>query len=164
MASARNRMMTRLATHPMEGEAMTATGGEVLVRDVMTCAPVVVSRGATIDEARRLLADRAVRHLPVAEHGRLYGMISDRDVRPGPALPANALGWLADALGARRTRVRDVMAVPVHWVAPDQPLVAAVRLLLTHTISAVPVVEHRHLVGIVTSTDCLALLDRVVSS
>jgi CBS domain-containing protein len=46
-----------------------------MTKDVATCAP-----GDPVEEAKRTMATRHIRHLPVIEHGDLVGMISLRDV------------------------------------------------------------------------------------
>jgi CBS domain-containing protein len=45
------------------------------VSAVMTADPVTLSPDADADEARRLMAERQVRRLPVVENGRLVGIL-----------------------------------------------------------------------------------------
>ena len=54
-------------------------------------------------------------------------------------------------------RVREVMSSPVVCVPPDLPLKEVADLLVNHRISAVPVVDHGELVGIVSEADLLPL-------
>jgi CBS domain-containing protein len=54
-------------------------------------------------------------------------------------------------------RVRDVMSSPVVCVPPDRRLKEVADLLVTHGISAVPVVDDGELVGIVSEADLLPL-------
>jgi CBS domain-containing protein len=54
-------------------------------------------------------------------------------------------------------RVRDVMSSPVITVSPDKRLKEVAELLVTHRISAVPVVEDGELVGIVSEADLVPL-------
>jgi CBS domain-containing protein len=54
-------------------------------------------------------------------------------------------------------RVRDVMSSPVITVSPDKRLKEVAELLVTHAISAVPVVEDGELVGIVSEADLVPL-------
>lgn len=51
------------------------------VEDVMTAAVVCCSPETTVDEARGVMRDRRIRHLPVADaDGRLHGLISIGDL------------------------------------------------------------------------------------
>jgi CBS domain-containing protein len=54
-------------------------------------------------------------------------------------------------------RVRDVMSSPVVCVPPDRRLKDAADLLVTHGISAMPVVDDGDLAGIVSEADLLPL-------
>jgi CBS domain-containing protein len=54
-------------------------------------------------------------------------------------------------------RVRDVMSSPVVTVPPDMRLKEVADLLVGHGITAVPVVDHGDLVGIVSEADLVSL-------
>ncbi len=45
------------------------------VSDAMTADPVTVGPDTTVDEARKVMAERQVRRLPVVEGGRLVGLV-----------------------------------------------------------------------------------------
>jgi CBS domain-containing protein len=48
---------------------------EVMTKDLVTVAP-----GTSLREAAKVMADRWIRHLPVVDHGKLVGIISQRDL------------------------------------------------------------------------------------
>ena len=52
-------------------------------------------------------------------------------------------------------RVGDVMTAPAMTVPPDMTVAAVARMLLDHSLRAVPVVEGRRMIGIITETDLL---------
>jgi CBS domain-containing protein len=54
-------------------------------------------------------------------------------------------------------RVREVMSSPVVTVPPDLPLKEVAKVLVTHGISAVPVVDRGELVGILSEADLVPL-------
>jgi|SRR5208282_2143613 len=55
--------------------------GETLVKDVMSAEVACCELGTSIDEARGVMKNRRIRHLPVInEHGRLCGLISIGDL------------------------------------------------------------------------------------
>jgi CBS domain-containing protein len=54
--------------------------GALTVADLMTPDPVTVAPGASVQEAARLIVQRAHNRLPVVEHGRLVGVITRVDV------------------------------------------------------------------------------------
>jgi CBS domain-containing protein len=72
---------------------------------------------------------------------------------------------MSDAEAARRaeTLVSDVMTREVLTVAPEQPVDAAVSLIVEHRITGVPVVDgERRCVGIVSESDVLGKRGRTV--
>jgi acetoin utilization protein AcuB len=127
------------------------------VREWMSPDPITIGPASTVREARKLLVEQGVRHLPVVDDNRVVGMISDRDVRVDDAVLARleAVSRLGELLGWDRP-VEAVMSAPVHTVGPDEPIEAAARTMLSRRISALPVIDPEFgLVGVITTTDCL---------
>ena len=54
--------------------------GEVTVAEVMTADLLSCTMATAYPEARRLMAEHGIRHLPILEDGRPVGMLSIRDV------------------------------------------------------------------------------------
>jgi len=50
------------------------------VSDVMTTHLITCTRRSELDEVRRAMRDRRIRHIPVVEGGRLVGMVSIGDL------------------------------------------------------------------------------------
>jgi len=53
---------------------------EILVREIMTENPPIVSSSNTIEDCMRLMTDKFIRHLPVIDNGKLMGIVSIGDV------------------------------------------------------------------------------------
>jgi CBS domain-containing protein len=69
------------------GEHFDAAGHPV--SDWMTPDPVTVEASTSVEEALRMMLDRNFRHLPVAEGGRVSGIVSMRDLTAaGVAAPS----------------------------------------------------------------------------
>lgn len=128
------------------------------VQSCMTPDPISVTPETSLDGALELMADSAIRHLPVIESGKLVGLVSDRDL-----LGETGFG----IIGASHTQppglapVQDVMQRDLVCVAPDEPIVAAAVEVIVHGIGCLPVVEGGVLRGIVTEMDLLELYARV---
>jgi acetoin utilization protein AcuB len=63
---------------------------DLLVQDVMTCAVVTIEADAPVARAAALMYERRIGSLPVVEHGRLAGIVTERDllralIRESPA-------------------------------------------------------------------------------
>lgn len=131
------------------------------VREAMTPSPVTVTPRTSVSEARRLLHRHRVRHLPVVEGDRLVGILSDRDVMITDRQLAESLAALqSDLVDGRYRQIHSVMRRALFTVTPDTPVPAAARTLADRRIGALPVVERGRLVGILTATDCLRLLQQ----
>jgi len=121
----------------------------------MTRVPITVSPETPVFDARRLMLKWRIRHLIVLEHGRLVGIVTDRDIRLNLPSRAPSLSlWEVNYLLARLT-VGKVMSRPVMTVDPDRRAHEAARIMLEHKIGALPVVEGERLIGIITETDLL---------
>lgn len=123
-------------------------------------SPVVISVPGTtpVLEARALMLKKGIRHLLVVEDGRIYGMVTDRDIRLNLPSPATSLTvWEVNYLLARLT-VAEVMTKSVIVVDPERDAREAARIMIDHKIGALPVMEGERLVGIVTETDLLRAL------
>jgi acetoin utilization protein AcuB len=53
---------------------------EVRVRDMMSAPVVSVGAGAELEEAARVMAERKLGSLPVVDHGRIVGIVTETDV------------------------------------------------------------------------------------
>jgi len=124
-------------------------------RHIMSISPLTIAPNTSVYAARALMQQCRIRHLPIVEEGRLVGMVSDRDLRlvlPSPAtsLAAGELHYLLTKLTVGEIMTRFVMAV-----SPECPVPEAIGRMLGHKIGALPVVENRQVVGILTRTDVL---------
>jgi CBS domain-containing protein len=115
--------------------------GSVCVAFVMSRPAITIGTRAPISDAVKLMASRHIHYLPVLrEDGVVVGIVN------------------ADDLRRARTsaRVGTVMASPVVTADGNTSIAEAVRLMATHGIGALPVVEGRHVVGILTQSDIVA--------
>jgi CBS domain-containing protein len=117
------------------GRAQLAKARGTTAADVMSTPVVTVAPGASLQAAARLLHQRGVRHLPVADHdGRVVGMITRRDLlrvflRPDWVLAGEINAMVLHAIfnvpaDAVRVEVRDGVArlsgrVPWHSSAVE---------------------------------------------
>lgn len=119
------------------------------VRELMQAQVVTIGEDDPLALAMQLMVWNGVRHLPVVRHGRVVGMISDRDVlaRVAPDVRARAIG-----------QVRDAMSWPVTIAPPHMSVEEAAAIMVRERIDALPVVEEGTLRGIITTTDLVGHL------
>ena len=118
----------------------------------MTPLPLSVGLDARVLEARELMAEHDIRHLPVTDDdGRLVGVVTQRDI--GLVLdPELDLPFDEDL------RVRSVCSLDAYLVAPDTPLDEVVEEMARRRIGSALVGRDGHLLGIFTVTDACRIL------
>ena len=132
----------------------------IRVADWMTETVLAVEIYDSISVARQLMAKHRVNQLPVIDHERLMGIVTDRDIRD--AYPTSMMIGRTKEIDkfAESYTVEEVMTHDVFTVEPETPLATAVALLRHHRIGSLPVVKGKQLVGIITRSD---ILDFVLS-
>lgn len=63
-----------------EGELKGRTAGSTVVREVMTSSVVSVTPDRTVEECRRIMGERRIRHLPVLDGEKVIGVLSSKDI------------------------------------------------------------------------------------
>jgi len=121
--------------------------GPTEVADVMVAKVVTLSTHHGFDEVVRLMNDRHFRHCVVVDvHGKLVGIISDRDVLRSLARNPNSRAKTLDQIMTRN---------PI-TVKRNTSILDAVSKILSKRINCLPVVDDDgSICGIVTSTDLL---------
>lgn len=127
----------------------------IRVAEWMTESVLAVETYDSIGIARELMAKHRINQLPVLENDVIVGIVTDRDLRDAyPTSMAIGETKKIDEFAARYT-VEEVMSHDVFTVDSDTPLQEAVVLLRSHRIGALPVVNGKELVGIITRSDIL---------
>ncbi len=130
------------------------------VSAVMTKQVVTIDRDQSIGAALDLMRRRHIRHLCVMDGARLSGVLSERDVNGALPSPMGDQKLFEQALES--IPVASVMRCNAITVEAGQALAAAVRVMIHHQVGCLPVLERGRLVGIVTRSDLLRLLARML--
>jgi acetoin utilization protein AcuB len=123
----------------------------------MTSPVVTISPDASLKDARILVAESKIRVLPVVSKGELVGIITRRGLlrRDMSHLHVRAAH---SAIPLKKLLIRDVMTANPLTIAPTALVAKAARILLENKITALPVVENRELVGILTNSDLMRFI------
>jgi CBS domain-containing protein len=126
------------------------------ISKLMTTPVRTLGVGAPLSEARRVLTQERIHHLPVVDHGILVGMISSRDlVRILRAARAGG-SENVDAILDRSSSVAKLMSSDLVTLHVDDSVERAIELIADGDLHSVLVLDaDRRLVGIVTDTDLL---------
>src|SRR5512134_3802292 len=108
------------------------------IREIMTPNPVALPGTASMHEAARAMRDADIGDVLVIEHNQVCGMVTDRDI---------VIRLVAEARDPATTLLTDLCSHAVVTVRPTDSLEEAVRLMRTHAIRRLPVVDGGQAVG-----------------
>jgi CBS domain-containing protein len=118
------------------------------IKAIMTRDVQCVSPDDSIQEAARWMRDLNVGPLPVCDHDRLAGMVTDRDI---------TVRAVAEGRDPKTTKVRDVMSEGLVYCFEDQNMQDAARLMQSNQVRRLLVLNRdKRLVGIVSLGDLAA--------
>jgi CBS domain-containing protein len=132
--------------------------GAMPVSAVMTTRVATLDGNDTLDIADGVMAMARFRHLPVVEHGRVVGVVSQRDLFRSALAAALGFGRQGQTALLKSLRVKEVMSEPAVTIAPEASIADAARAMVEHKIGCLPVVAGGTLAGIVTESDLLRQL------
>lgn len=140
---------------------------KAVVRDVMSTHPISVRKATSVKEvAARLIVDRVSGFPVLDDDGTVVGVVSEADLLIKEALNGTR-GRFAGLVHPKETRkvtgvtAGDLMTSPAVTIAPDDTVEHAARVMYTHGLKRLPVVDAAgQLAGIISRTDVLAVFDR----
>ena len=128
------------------------------MREKIQKNPIIISPSASFYEARNLIHEKGVRHLPVIDkNNKLVGIVTDRDIREASPSDATLLSVqeLNYLLGKLKVSSFMTPKDKLITITPDTLIEEAVELMHDHKIGCLPIVESGKLYGIFTETDAL---------
>lgn len=128
------------------------------IAQYMNPSPVTIPSETAIPKARDLLRSYSFRHLPVVDdHGKLIGMVTDRDLRsayPSSVLTEEKIG--KSLLDLAKTPVSTIMSRSLFTLTPSSTIDDGLILLDRERIGALPVLdEEGKVVGIFSVRDLM---------
>lgn len=127
------------------------------VAEIMTREPYTLGPDDTLADARKLMAEHHIRHIPVVSgDSTLVGLISQRDVLAAEdSTVLNEEG----GEGSRDSYVAisTIMNSPVQTVDEDASLRGTAMHLQKNKMGCLPVIKDGRLVGIITDSDFVAI-------
>ena len=111
---------------------------ELMTRDVLYVAPE-----DTLGQAAEAMAERGVGSAIVSDHGRMIGILTERDI----------LRAVAGRVHSSEARVREWMTPDPITASEDTHAGEAARTMLEHGFRHIPVVEGDRAIGVVSIRD-----------
>ena len=114
------------------------------IRELMIQNPVSLPGTASVHEAARAMRDADIGDVIVIENNAVCSIVTDRDI---------VVRTVAEARDPATTTLADICSHHLLTVSPTDSVEEAVRLMRTHAIRRLPVVEGGQAVGIVSLGD-----------
>jgi acetoin utilization protein AcuB len=133
---------------------------EGYIKAKMQQNPVTVGPDASYYEARAIIRDLGIHHLPVVDrHNFVLGLVTAMDLRKAAPSAATTLSVQEIHYLLRRLRVSSFMTPKekLITITPETLVEEAAKLMRDHKIRCLPVVKRGKLLGIITETDLLDL-------
>ncbi|MBT8107846.1 MAG: CBS domain-containing protein [Gammaproteobacteria bacterium] len=124
------------------------------IQAIMSTNLITVTPSATLAEARGLMHDNRIHHIPVVEGDKLVGLITLTNVL---AATDSFLRDDRSRIHANEIGIKDAMVTDVATVDVNASLRHAALFLEKHKIGCLPVLDDERLVGIITDTDFVAV-------
>ena len=133
---------------------------EGYIREKMQKNPITIGPDASFYEARAIIRDKGIRHLPVVDkHHHLVGLVTDRDIREAAPSDATTLSVheLHYLLGKLKVSAFMTPRDKLLTITPDTIIEKAVQLMHDRRIGCLPILDGEKLLGVFTETDVLDL-------
>lgn len=126
------------------------------ISEYMTANPITVSGHVSLPEARKILSEYRIRHLPVIDgEDRLVGILTDRDLRS--AYPSSVTSKQEAILAFERVQsstVEDIMTTECSTLGENARLDDALLIFERDKVGAIPVIdESEKVVGLFSLLD-----------
>lgn len=149
----------------------------MLVRELMSSPAVTVAPTTEIRDVARTMREHVISGVPVVdETGALLGLITELELiaRNAPVQEPRYLAVLSALIPVNVEEYRqykeqlrqalainaaDLMESEVETIHPDAPIEEALEAMLDPEVTMLPVVENDRVIGVVTRTDLVRLIE-----
>lgn len=126
---------------------------------IMTKDVITLSKSDSLELAEHLFKSHHIRHIPVVEGEKIIGMLSYTDLlRISFADAVDEEEETVDAVVYNMFSIGQVMARNLTSVSSTTTIKEVAEILSKKEFHAIPVVDNKKLVGIVTTTDLINYL------
>ena len=128
----------------------------MLIEDWMAKDVLTVDENTSLMRATRVMKENNIRRLPVVSHGKLIGIVTDRDVKDASPSKTTSLDIHELYYLMSEMKVKDVMTASPLTLRGKDSLEMAALVMQEDKISGIPIVDDTgHLTGLLSETDVL---------
>lgn len=152
------------------------------VQDIMTSPAITVTADASVQDVARIMREKKISGVPVVDsQGHLTGIVTELDLisRSAPVHEPTYFTFLSGFIPLKpgeyreyRERLQQALAtnagelagvddLEAAQVTPDLPISAAMERMLDPEITMLAVVENDRVIGVVTRTDMISVIEQL---
>jgi len=132
------------------------------IRDIMSTNVVAVDEKTSLHDARKIMETHRIRRLPVMKKDKLVGLVTKHMLLEASPSPATSLSIHEMHYLLAKMTVKEIMIKKPYTISPDMPAEEALQVGQEMGYGAFPVVEDGRLVGVVTESDIVRIMTRVL--
>lgn len=128
----------------------------MFVVNQMTRNPITVTPDTPVTKAAELMKNHKINRLPVLDHDKMVGLVSDGDIARNSPSPATTLSQYEIHSLLDNLKVKDIMSRRVIAINEDAAIEEAAALMERNNVGGLPVLSSVGIViGIITVRDIL---------
>jgi CBS domain-containing protein len=136
---------------------------KITVKEIMSKELITVSPTERIIHARRQMIESHVGRLPVVNDGELLGMITSKDLMRAFIDFRKKVPEKYQKSQIKELLVEDIMSINPTTVTKDMSITEVSEIIMETGYNGLPVVEDGKVIGIITQTDILKLIEKLES-
>ena len=136
---------------------------KITVKEIMTNDLTVVSPAERLVHARRLMKEAHVGRLPVVDDDNLAGMVTSKDLMRAFIDFRKNVPEKYQKSQIKEVLVEDIMSSNPTFTSKDATISEVAKIMMETGFNGLPVVEDEKVVGIITQTDILRLIEKLES-
>ena len=136
---------------------------KITVKEIMTKNLTVVSPTERLVHARRQMIESHVGRLPVVDDESLVGMVTSKDLMRAFIDFRKKVPEKYQKSQIKEVLVDDIMSSNPTFTSKDVTIAEVAKIMMETGYNGLPVVEDNQVVGIITQTDILRLIEKLES-
>jgi CBS domain-containing protein len=119
----------------------------------MVTNPITVGVNMLVFEVAKLMSEKEIGSVIVAENGKVLGIATERDL---------VRRVMAENKDSKTVKISEVMSSPVISISPRENVAGAAKLMASKGVRRLVVLDDEKLVGIITTNDLTKNMGRLV--
>ena len=136
---------------------------KITVKEIMTKDLIVVSPTERLVHARRQMMEGHVGRLPVVDDGNLVGMLTSKDLMRAFIDFRKHVPEKYQKSQIKEVLIEDIMSSNPIFTSKDATISEVAKIMIETGYNGLPVVDDNKVVGIITQTDILRLIEKLES-